>query len=443
MNVLRLKALLFFTLLLSLSATFTAADDHDGCIRTQDCRRLFPLGFYELPADDAELARMAESGINLIRCHNRESLDRVSAAGMMGIMSLNLGQGRTEALEKQILDVRDHPALALWEGPDEIVWLFTGWSRYWREGPNKIYDNRGEWWMQTDKAVEFSEKKADEIIPKLLDGIELVRDLDSKGRQVWLNEARNSDVKFCRRYMDHIDITGCDYYPIIGEHRDAVKIGKTTERWMQTGRGKPVWMVLQAFSWSSLGGYATPPEAYPSFDESRMMAYISIVYGAKGVLYWGSNKDRTPPDFRQSLYALMSELAELQPFLTADEEDTEATTTIECMTAGPVEGWIGEHESWPPPRKMGVRSSLRRSGDDWLVILVNEDDSPHYGVEVSGLDALNGRELKLLYGSETAMVGHGDFVTRMKPFEVKVFATGSGWETDRLDGREYKGVFAK
>lgn len=420
--------------------------DSNGLITSPDGRTLFPLGFYELPENDVDLAAMADAGVNLIRCRNRADLDRAAKTGMAGIISLNLAQGGSDALRGQIQSVLDHPALAVWEGPDEIVWQFTGWSRLWRKDQLGVFKHDGEWWTQTPEAIRYSEEKAGEIIPKLIDGIGLIRSLDTKKRQVWINEARDSDVKFCRQYMDYIDITGCDIYPIRGERRDAVRVGKTTERWSKTGRGKPVWMVLQAFSWSTLGepgSYSWAPEAYPSFEESRLMAYVSIVYGAKGILYWGSSKTRTPGDFRRSLYALTGELAALQPFLTAPEEDSEKTDLIEYMTSGEVEGWFKPQEEWPPPRKLGVRSSVRKAGDDWLIILVNEDNCPHYGVETSGLGRLDGRTLYELYGDETVAVGHGDFITRMKPFEVKVFATSRKFETNRRDGRDYAGVVAK
>ena len=420
-----------------------ASAENNGYITSQDGQQLFPLGFYELPKNDSDLSLMAASGVNLIRCKSKEELDRVAKAGIMGVMSLDLSQGNTAELRAQILSVKDHPALALWEGPDEIVWRFTGWSHLWREGPRKVYQHDGEWWMQTPEVMRHSEKMADEIIPKLIDGINLLRNLDNKNRPIWLNEARNSDVKFCRRYMDHIDITGCDYYPVRGKIRDSIKLGVTTQRWNQTGRGKPVWMVLQAFSWSSLGGSDSFPEAYPSFNESRLMAYISIVYGAKGLLYWGSSQKRTPSDFRESLYAMTHELNTLQPFLTEADEDCETVTIIESMTAGIVEGWFEKNEAWPPPRKLGVRSSLRRVGNEWLLVLVNEDNYPHYGVEVSGLEKLNGSELHLLYGDETAAITHGDFTTRMKPFEVKVFASSKKWESDHISGRKYAGIIAE
>ena len=73
----------------------------------------------------------------------------------------------------------------------------------------------------------------------------------------------------------------------------------------------------------------------------------------------------------------------------------------------------------------------RRAGREWLIVLLNEDNQPHRGVELSGLAKLNGQTLELLYGSESATVKRGGFVTRLKPYEVKVFATNRKWENSR------------
>ena len=81
--------------------------------------------------------------------------------------------------------------------------------------------------------------------------------------------------------------------------------------------------------------------------------------------------------------------------------------------------------------------TTRRTGRDWLIILVNEDDKMHMGVEVSGLDDLNGMDFVLLYGDETVTVNRGELVTRMMPYEVKVFATSRKWETDQRKGRDF------
>jgi len=391
----------------------------DGLLRAPDGRRLFPIGFYELPADAAALKAMAESGVNLVRCHSRPELDRAAAAGLLAWMPLNVQQGATDDLRKTIESVQDHPALAVWEGPDEIVWNFTAASQLQKAG---IHKSGGEWWRQTPEAVAYAEQQANELLPKMRDGIALVRSLDARNRQFWINEALGSDLGYVRRYMDWIDVTGCDLYPVRADNRPIARLGEATDRWIAAGRGKPVWMVLQGFSWSELGErYGAKEIAYPTFDESRFMACDVIAHGARGVLYWGSNYLKSQ-SFRESLYALASELAALQPFLVAPDIEGVRVRLVKMPEEKPTRG---------------VRAFARRAGDEWLVALVNEDAQWHLGVEVAGLVALNGRTLDLLYGAETATIEHGELITRMPPLGVKVFATGRQWETKRLAGREF------
>ena len=386
----------------------------------KDGRRLFPLGFYELPADDARLKLMADSGVNLVRCHNRADLDRAAAVGMMGWIPISVQAGATDKLRDFVKSVVDHRALAVWEGPDEVVWNFTAASQLQKK--MGVHTSPGEWWKQTPQAVEYAEKQAREIMARMRAGIGLVRSLDKQKRQFWINEALESDLKHVRQYLDYVDITGCDLYPVRPDSRPIARMGSATERWKQVGRGKPVWMVLQAFSWSELGeSYGGKTAAYPTFAESRFMAYDVIVHGAKGILYWGSNYLKSDA-LRESLYALTSELAALQPFLVAPEEKNARVAVIEAKngTAG-----------------AGVRMTARRAGREWLIILVNEDNQWRLGVEVSGLAKLNGRSLELLYGNERVTVERGEFITRMPPLGVKVFASGRKWETSRRKGREY------
>ena len=68
------------------------------------------------------------SGVNLVRCHNQEQLDQARAAGLLGWLPLAVHQGPTDRLKATVNAVKDHPALAVWEGPDEVVWNFTAWS---------------------------------------------------------------------------------------------------------------------------------------------------------------------------------------------------------------------------------------------------------------------------------------------------------------------------
>jgi hypothetical protein len=402
---------------------------HGDGFLTQDGRRLFPIGFYEHPADDDALRDMAEAGVNLIRCGNTDSLDRAHAHGMMGWVPLSLPSGATPEFQEHVRTLAEHPALAVWEGPDEVVWNFTAYSGLWRQDQLAVFPNEGEWWMQTPLAIQYSEERAAEIMPNMREAVEFIRSVDPQNRQVWINEARDSDLKFVRQYIDFVDITGCDDYPIRADGRPAVRVADATDRWRQAGKGRPVWMVLQAFSWNDLDDEHGDIAAFPTFAESRLMAYACITHGARGILYWGSSylKSDGKEAFRKSLYALTSELAALHPFLTAP---------VEPYVTGQVTD-DGRTDIPSPVSSRGVSVTARRTGRDWLVVLVNEDEYAHMGVEVVGLDALNGTEFIELYGDERTTVSEGSFVTRMRSFEVKLFATHRKWETTQQEGREF------
>ena len=122
---------------------------------------------------------------------------------------------------------------------------------------------------------------------------------------------------------------------------------------------------------------------------------------------------------------MTSELAALQPFLVATDEPGIKVTLIEPTSDRPVRG---------------VRVVVRRAEGEWLVILVNEDDHRHMGVEVTGLGHLNGRDLYALYEQERITIQRGELVTRMQPYEVKVFSTSRTWESPRRAGRDYKSI---
>jgi len=399
--------------------TAMAYGDHDGAIQVNQ-RREFPIGFYELPEDDAALKAMADAGVNLVRCRNREDLDRLHVLGMKGVIPLPLENGATDALRETVAGLVDHPALAIWEGPDEIVWNFTAYSGLFRT--MGVHSVEGAWWKQTPEAVAYAEKKAAEIIPNMRAAVGVIHELDTQKRPVWINEAQSSDTYYVRQYLDFVDITGCDIYPVKKDKQELERIGFGTERWLKVGRGKPVYMVLQAFSWNELGDYyGVKDTAYPSFAESRFMAYDAIVHGASGILYWGSQFLKSN-DFRQSIYALTSELHVLQPFLVAKPHLV--TVTLTDMPED-------------PPAAGNVFASARQHGDDWLIMVVNEDNVKHIGVIIDGLEVLNGAELYMLYGDMSREVSEGELIVNILPYEVRVFCTNRQWETERREGRDY------
>ncbi|HNZ19827.1 MAG TPA: hypothetical protein PLB67_08495 [Candidatus Hydrogenedentes bacterium] len=395
------------------------AAECDGFL-INDGQRLFPLGFYELPESDEGLKAMANAGVNLVRCRNRADLDRLHALGMQGVMPLPLEQGPTEEFRARVAEVADHPALAVWEGPDEVVWNYTAFSGLFRT--MGVYKTREAWWEQAPEARAYAAEQAAKLVPNMRAAAAVIRELDALKRPVWINEAKNSDVYYVRQYLDFVDITGCDYYPVHEDRRNIAEIAGATERWNQIGRGMPVYMVLQAFSWHELGEYYDAKnEAYPTFDESRFMAYDAIVHGADGILYWGSSFLKSEA-CRASIYALTKELAALQPFLTAPDVPGVRLSVIEDKN---------------PDMTPRVAGLARCAGDDWLVVLVNEDDVPHTAVIVEGLEALNGRTLCQLYTEDAAVVARGELIARLQPKAVQVYVTSRDYEACCGDARAF------
>lgn len=381
---------------------------------------LFPLGFYEHPKEINELKRMAEHGVNLVHCHSREDLDRAAEAGLYGVMPLLLQNGLTDALKEKVMEVKDHPALAVWEGPDEIIWNITAFSGLYRNG---VHKEPGEWWLQTENAVNYSKDLAESVIPKMKEVVEWVRSVDELDHPFWMNEALRSDLIYTRQYLEFMDITGCDIYPVKKDDQRIYRMGPATDRWLDVSRGMPIWMVLQAFAWSEIDDrYRGEEPTYPSFAQSRFMAYDVIAHGASGIQYWGSAYTKSD-EFRQSLYALTSELAALQPFLTGAEYEEVYAMAIE------------NPDSEKPTR--GIVQLMRQYEDDWLLVLVNEDDQWQMGVEVIGMDELEGKTMHLLYEDEDYTVRNREMMTRIPPYGVQVFCTSRKYETSKREGRDF------
>ena len=193
----------------------------------------FILGLYENPKDDDVLKEAVDSGFNLIQCGaDAEALNRVQRAGAKAW--INLGGAldlshdtakRQQQLKETVQRLAQHPALLVWEGPDEILWN-NWWGTTERLHPEmatmrseaagkpelealsrKVRDSferglypdfeqtRAEFWrkagkpspnpgVRIDDAPERVRKSGDGITA----GIRAVRELDSK-HVIWRNHA--------------------------------------------------------------------------------------------------------------------------------------------------------------------------------------------------------------------------------------------------------------
>ncbi|HPI72086.1 MAG TPA: hypothetical protein PK843_08140 [bacterium] len=395
--------------------------DKDGTLVVNDQRR-FILGTYHNPGELSGLLELAQNGINLVRCGaDAMSLDQARTAGLFAWVNTgaNLDLSENPAERKQNLlamaaALKDHPALVVWEAPDEALW-------------NLYYPNLEKQLHRSD----LTEARLDSLLKDLEQNSRRLADGFQKGlavlrqgnphRPVWFNHAPRNSIEQLKPFSSLADIIGCDIYPVRVGHnghsdlidKDLSCVGAYTDRMQASGPNKPVWMVLQAFSWEQLTSKKPEemdPQGFPSFNESRFMAYEAILHGARGLLWWGSTLSSTKAAFCKAILAVTSELAELEPYLVAPE--LKKQLTVEPLTFAASE----------PSR---VAYSFRRHQNDYLLILSTEDNGQW--VRVDGLQRLNGRAFYDVAGGRRHMVQQGRLLLSPQS-RLSVLCTDRQWE---------------
>jgi len=147
----------------------------------------------------------------------------------------------------------------------------------------------------------------------------------------WYNESPCGTMEAKREYATRIcDVFGVDIYPLGANRGDMVEdrtmtaVGKHTDRCMQAVEfRRPVWMILQGFAWKHFQAPGLPADQipgiyYPSWEESRFMAFNAICHGATGIQYhWLGYTLHVPDEFWKGLRRVTLELTYLTPVLTA------------------------------------------------------------------------------------------------------------------------------
>ena len=118
----------------------------DGFL-TQNGHRLFPIGFYEHPAeDDAHSEIWQKQALISLDVVTRMRLTAHRHTELMGVgYHWVFNPVRHPNFQEHIRTLAEHPALAVWEGPDEIVWGFTAYSGLWKQDQIGVFPNKGEW----------------------------------------------------------------------------------------------------------------------------------------------------------------------------------------------------------------------------------------------------------------------------------------------------------
>ncbi|MDP2323996.1 MAG: hypothetical protein Q8N51_08200, partial [Gammaproteobacteria bacterium] len=173
---------------------------------------------------------------------------------------------------------------------------------------------------------------------------------------LYMNHAPTNLVSTMQAYNSGTDIVACDIYPVNpgglttmyalfpdGHQGDLnnpeiSQVGNYVDKMRQvTGPDRPLFMVLQAFAWEKLVQETDVVEQreekmlYPSYSQSRFMAFQALIKGANGIVYWGSDFTPQPSQAWDDLKRVTREVADLADVIVAPDPGVDVSVTYHEM----------------------------------------------------------------------------------------------------------------
>ncbi len=276
----------------------------------------FVIGSYGMP-EGVSLEETKAMGFNLLRCNaDTKTLDELQAAGLYAWHSFGGNfdldgkddEKKKAGLRSTVDAVAKHPAMLMWESIDEPAW--------------------------TDGQPELAR------IPYagMNKGYEFLRTVE-KNHPVYINQAPRNTVDTLRKYSPSADIICTDIYPVIpkglprmfaitddGRQGDFANqtptcVGQYVDKMKKVAfRDQAVFIVLQGFAWENL----TPKDQfdssrvlYPTYEQSRFMAWQAIIHGVNGLTYWGLHYTPKDVPFFADLAKVLQEVRKMEPVILA------------------------------------------------------------------------------------------------------------------------------
>ena len=372
--------------------------DKDGMLLI-DGQRTFIIGSYHLPKSEKPYQELADAGFNLLRVSaSKDAFDKAQNAGLkvwytIGTLDLkNVDKSKKELADK-VQQFKAHPALLFRESVDEPAWT-------WKKAGARVSP------QPFARAYKF------------------IKSIDPD-HLLYMNHAPVNLVSTLQKYNAGTDIVACDIYPVIphgirpmyalfddgmqGDLSNCTisQVGEYTDKMRRVaGKSKPVFMVLQGFSWEMLrkeGERDTSKILYPTFQQSRFMAYDAIIHGANGILYWGTAYTPQPSAFWTNLKKVVRELADLQNVLAAGTEPLRVVKTY--------------HETGHSI-DAGVEFIAKKAGNDVYLLSANADKNP-VKITFSGLTDFS--RVRVLNENRSLLIKNGGFTDSYEPFAVHVY----------------------
>ena len=256
---------------------------------------IFPVFYFFEMVEDGLLYEASRNGVNMCimgfnnEAHMLRELDRFHKYGIKGIIYLEQyghvnSPDRFEEFKKDFAarvtrKVMAHPAFFGYMTSDEPFW----------------------------KGIP---------VQRMRDYYNFVKTTDPH-HPVWINEAPRNEIPDLRLYAECADIFGVDIYPIPypNGHSNLPNklpsvVGDYTRRFTEVvGGKKPIWMCLQGNSWSDYG-FPKTLQRYPTYEESRFMAFDAMTSGSHGYILYSPEHIKNWK-FQQELFKVSKELQEL------------------------------------------------------------------------------------------------------------------------------------
>lgn len=372
-------------------------------------RKVFPITMSpgpptnsETPFGDDALEELADGGAQIIRmaqttnwnstvvAAQQASLDWAAQHGMLGMVNLRelstfaAGDSATEAELRSVMNqFKNHPALAVWKNKDEA------------------------WWGNTP-------------VEDLKRGYDVIKEVDPN-HPVEQTHAPRGTLQDLQPYNVAADILALDIYPVsippgknsLLANKEISMVGDYTQFLAQVADGqKQIWMVEQ-IAWSGV----TPPAntlVFPTFRQSRYMAYQAIINGARGLMFFGGNVASTlnlqdAPlgwnwtfwhDVLKPVVREIGDHSVLAPALVA--ADSALPITMSGATAPDIEFRV-------------------REAAPYLYILASKREGAAVNVTFSGLPAWAAGGEVLYESPRTVTAQNGQFTDTFAPFDVHVY----------------------
>jgi hypothetical protein len=325
-----------------------------------------------------------------VRSNQQAALDWAAEHGMYCMVNLRElsafadgNSAREAALRSVINQFKNHPALGVWKNSDEAWW-----------GGVSVED--------------------------LKRGYDVIKQEDAN-HPVEQTHAPRGTVADLRPYNVAADILGLDIYPVgipPGTHsllpnKEISMVGDWTQFLAQVADGQKQYWMIEQIAWSGV----TPPNrtlVFPTFRQSRFMAYQAIINGARGLMFFGGNVAAT----------LNAQDAPLEWNWTFWDEVLKQVVR-EVGERSPLADALVVPESTLPIAMSGTITPdvefCVREAPPYLYILACKREGASTNVTFSGLPSWAGSGEVLFESPRTVIAQEGQFSDAFAPFDVHIY----------------------